>query len=67
MGRSNRWAYMGDPRHNPPNDDCPECTEPSKTYHMGAKTVTREDGSRVAITRWECEHKHEWETTEERP
>jgi len=58
---------MGDPRHNPPNDDCPECIEPSKTYHMGAKTVAREDGSRVAITRWECEHKHEWNTEEERP
>jgi hypothetical protein len=66
MGRSNRWDYMGEPGYNPPNDDCPTCEEPSKTHHMGAKTVFNDDGSRTAITRWECEHKHEWETKEDR-
>jgi hypothetical protein len=66
MARSNRWDYMADPRHNPPNDDCPECSEPSKTHHLGAKTVFRDDGTSYAVTRWECANNHTWKTTEER-
>ena len=46
---------MGRPTHNPPTDKCPECTEPSKTYFIGSKTV---DG--VVQTRYQCEHGHEW-------
>ena len=56
-----RWDYMGEPGYNPPNDDCPDCTEPSKTYHLGSKTV---DG--VKITRWYCENKHTWTVKERR-
>ncbi len=52
---------MADPRFNPPNDACPECREPSKTYFVGGRT---EDG--VAIYRWCCEHRHEWEVREPR-
>jgi hypothetical protein len=59
MARSYRWAYMAHPDYNPPNNDCPECEEPSKTYHLGAKTVDD-----VKITRWGCEHNHEWEVRE---
>lgn len=55
MSRRGRWDYMGEARHNPPSDDCPECMVPSKTFHQGAKTV---DG--VKITRFLCEHRHEW-------
>jgi hypothetical protein len=50
-----RWAYMAAPGFNPPNNDCPECAEPSKTYHIGDKTV---DG--VPQQRWRCQHGHEW-------
>lgn len=50
-----RWDYMGRPGFNPPNNDCPECTSPSKTYYIGGKTV---DG--VAQHRYKCEHGHEW-------
>lgn len=53
--RANRWAYMGRPGFNPPNDRCPECTEPSKVHFMGGQTV---DG--VSRFRWNCEHGHEW-------
>jgi len=62
-----RWDYMGEPGFNPPNDDCPLCEEPSGTYHQGAKTIVNEDGSHTAVTRWVCEHRHEWQTYEERP
>ena len=62
-----RWDYMGEPGYNPATDDCPECVEPSKVFHQGAKTVTNDDGTRTAITRWECQHKHTWETKEDRP
>ncbi|MCB9678331.1 MAG: hypothetical protein H6737_24730 [Alphaproteobacteria bacterium] len=55
MSRRNRWAYMAQPGFNPPNEDCPECDGPSKTWHQGAKTV---DG--VKTTRFVCEHGHEW-------
>ena len=55
MSRRGRWDYMGEARHNPPSDDCPECEAPSKTFHQGAKTV---DG--VKFTRFICEHRHEW-------
>lgn len=58
---SNRWAYMGRPDYNPPNDDCPHCAEPSKTYFIGAKTV---DGR--ARRRFQCEHGHEWFVWEDR-
>ena len=57
---------MADPRHNPPNNDCPECTSPSKTHHQGAKTVINDDGSHTKITRWECEHQHQWSVEEAR-
>jgi len=66
MSRRNRWAYMANPNYNPPCDDCPECKEPSKIYHQGAKTVQREDGTYVSITRWACEHSHEWNVEEVR-
>ncbi|MEZ4315992.1 MAG: hypothetical protein R3F61_00740 [Myxococcota bacterium] len=58
--RSKRWAYMGEPGHNPPSDRCPECEQPSKVYHLGSKTV---DG--VKITRYGCENDHEWEVRED--
>lgn len=57
---------MGEPGFKTPNNDCPTCTEPSKTYHRGAKTVINTDGSHTAITSWCCEHKHEWDTEETR-
>ena len=60
---SRRWGYMGSLNYNRPNNDCPKCENPSRVYHVGARTIER-DGQLVAITRWECEHKHEW-TTEE--
>ena len=69
MGGRDRWAYMGQPGHNPPNDDCPDCTEPSKTYFIGAKTVFEtQDGVevKVSVTRHHCEHHHEWVTRETR-
>lgn len=50
-----RWAYMARPDYNPPTNDCPTCTEPSKTYMVGSKKV---DG--VISHRWRCEHQHEW-------
>lgn len=59
MSRYNRWAYMGRDAHNPPTTDCPECSEPSKTYHLGAKTVNG-----VATRRYGCEHGHEWRVTD---
>ncbi len=59
MGRSDRYAYMGDPRYNPPNQHCPECDEPSKIYFVGSKTI---DGA--ASYRYKCEHLHEWRTKE---
>lgn len=52
---------MAQPGYNPPNDNCPECEKPSKTYSLGGKTV---DG--VAQFRWECEHKHQWTVYEPR-
>lgn len=57
--RRNRWNYLGDPRHNPPSDACPECEAPSKTHFVGSKTV---DGDR--ITRFMCEHGHTWTVRE---
>lgn len=60
--RNNRWAYLGDPRTNPPNDECPECTVPSKTYYIGGRTV---DG--VAYHTKKCQHGHEWVIEERRP
>jgi hypothetical protein len=50
---------MGRPNYNPPNNDCPQCTEPSRTYYIGAKRVTL-DGVAYKQTRYECEHKHPW-------
>lgn len=61
MARAYRWAYMAQPNYNPPNDTCPECKTPSKTYFMGGSTV---DG--VAIYKWACEHDHRWEVREKR-
>lgn len=58
---SRRWDYMKQPGYNPPNDDCPECEEPSKTYFIGGKTV---DG--VAIYTYHCEHGHKWTVEEKR-
>ena len=57
MGAKNphRWAYMGRPAFNPPNDDCPQCEQPSKTFFRGAKLV---DG--IPQSRYECEHGHQW-------
>jgi len=63
---SNRYSYMADPRFNPPNNDCPECEEPSKTYFIGANTVSDDDGNRVKHTTYTCEHQHEWRLAEVR-
>jgi hypothetical protein len=57
--RSDRWAYMAHPFFNPPNDRCPECTSPSKTYSMGSMY---QDGK--TIRSWECEYKHRWDIVE---
>ena len=46
---------MAQPNFNPPNNNCPDCTEPSKTYFIGGKMV---DG--VSQFRKQCEHGHEW-------
>lgn len=59
--RSGRWAYLADPRTNPPTNDCPQCVAPSKVHFIGART---EDG--VRITTRKCEHGHEWATREPR-
>lgn len=50
-----RWAYMGRPDYNPPNNDCPECASPSRVFFIGAKSVAG-----VAQRRYQCEHGHEW-------
>lgn len=50
---------MYSPGYNPPNSDCPECSCPSRTYHIGSKT---KDG--VATHRWKCDMGHEWILTE---
>lgn len=55
MARKDRWAYMANPLYNPPNNDCPECTEPSRTYFKGGRT---ENG--VAVYTYACEHHHRW-------
>ena len=59
MARHNRWAYLGRPEHTLPNTDCPECTEPSKTFHKGART---KEG--VTTKRYGCENDHEWRVNE---
>mgnify|MGYP001565601457 CR=1 FL=1 len=59
--RRDRWAYMADPRYNPPCDACPDCTSPSKVHFIGGRT---EDGA--AVYRWRCEHGHEWLVRETR-
>lgn len=67
MARANRWAYMGQPNFNPPNNDCPECTESSKTHHQGSKTTFDENGkAHMKVTRFTCEHGHEWVVEEPR-
>lgn len=50
-----RWDYMSHPSYNPPNDLCPECLIPSKTYHIGGKQVNG-----ISQQRWRCENNHEW-------
>ena len=77
--RSNRWGYMRAPSYNPPNDDCPECVTPSKTYYMGGKTVATAATVTTAATaategvapqtvhRWKCEHGHVWTVIEATP
>ena len=55
MRNTNRWAYMGQANYNPPNDDCPVCTEPSRTTCIGGKRT--EAGP---VQRWRCEHLHAW-------
>ena len=55
---------MAHPNYNPPNDDCPECEKPSKTYFIGARRVVDEDEKPWTVTRYSCEHKHEWKTRE---
>ena len=64
MGGRNRWAYMAQPNYNPPCEDCPECAEPSRVYFIGSKTLSREDGTKVKITRYACENHHEWNLEE---
>ncbi|MDP2307716.1 MAG: hypothetical protein Q8P18_16955 [Pseudomonadota bacterium] len=62
MSRSQgRWGYMSAPGYNPPNDRCPVCVVPSRTYHIGSKTVAG-----VAHHRYRCEHGHEWIVDEPR-
>ena len=67
MGGRGRWDYMTLPGYNPPSDACPWCEELSKVNFIGARTVTRDDGTRAKITRYQCEHGHEWAEEEERP
>ena len=58
MGGRNRWSHhqFDGPATGGPNDPkCEECTEPSHTYHIGAKTV---EG--VVITRFVCANDHRW-------
>lgn len=55
MARTYRWAYMGLPGFNPPNNDCPECTEPSRTFFIGGRTLNE-----VTSYTYRCENKHEW-------
>jgi hypothetical protein len=59
---SGRWNYMGAPGFNPPTEACPQCAAPSRTWHVGARTV---DGQ--VIRRHRCEHGHAWVQVEERP
>ena len=66
MSRKNRWAYMSDPRFNRPTDDCPDCEMPSRIFHVGSRTLFREDGSSYTTTRWKCDHRHIWTVDEER-
>ena len=58
MARAYRWAYMSQPNFNPPNNDCPECSEPSRTYSIGGRT---ENGT--SLYTYRCEHNHTWTTT----
>ena len=55
-----RWAYMSRPGFKTPDTRCPECTEPSRSFYIGGKTV---DGK--TQHRYQCEHGHEW--TERNP
>jgi len=58
---------MANPNYNPPNNDCPSCTEPPKTHHLGSKTTFDDDGKALMkITRFVCEHHHEWSVEEPR-
>jgi len=60
MGSPRRYDYMAHPNYNPPTDDCPECVVPSKTYFIGSRTSTAEDGARTKHTRYSCINKHTW-------
>ena len=64
MGSSTRYDYLSDPRYNKATDACPECEAPSKTHYNGSRTATGDDGNRVKITRWTCEHQHNWSVAE---
>jgi hypothetical protein len=67
MGRSRRWAYLGRPDHNPPNDDCPECSAPSRTYFLGSRLVPDPEGPHGfgwTERAWTCEHQHRWTVRE---
>lgn len=57
MAKSYRWAYKAQPGYNPPNNDCPECEEPSRTWFIGGRTV---DGK--AQYTYTCDNHHRWTT-----
>lgn len=58
--KKSRWEYMSRPGFAEKDNSCPECTEPSIVYFIGAKTV---DG--VSQQRFECENHHSWVVKEE--
>lgn len=52
---NDRWAYMADPRHNPPTNHCSTCLSPSRTFFIGGKRVGENTQHR-----YQCEHGHQW-------
>ena len=70
MSRSRRWNYLRNPKVNPPNDDCPACASPSRTYPLGGRFVPAPEApGGVGWTEyaWICEHRHTWTIREPAP
>ena len=52
---SDRWKYKSNPNYNPPNEECPQCAGPSRTFFVCGQTKNGEPEYTYT-----CEHKHTW-------